>query len=92
METHQLHVRLFHRRKYVPITHLTLILLTWRIWLAHNNVSRWQMGFNSAYKVLNQNLQTNRKQESRFRSVLLSALSGTMDTDFFTLITACDPI
>jgi len=31
---------------------LTLILLTWRIWWAPNNVSRWQMGFNSAFKGL----------------------------------------
>ena len=28
---------------------LTLILLTWRIWWAPNNASRWQMGFNSAF-------------------------------------------
>jgi hypothetical protein len=33
--------------------YLTLILLTWRIWWAPNNVSRWQMGFNSAFKGLN---------------------------------------
>jgi len=32
---------------------LTLILLTWRIWWAPNNASRWQMGFNSAFKGLN---------------------------------------
>jgi hypothetical protein len=25
---------------------LTLILLTWRIWRAPNNASKWQMGFN----------------------------------------------
>jgi len=31
---------------------LTLILLTWRIWRAPNNASRWQMGFNSAFKRL----------------------------------------
>jgi hypothetical protein len=31
---------------------LTLILLTWRIWWAHNNASKWQMGFNSAFKGL----------------------------------------
>ena len=31
---------------------LTLILLTWRIWWAPNNASRWQMGFNSAVKGL----------------------------------------
>jgi len=29
---------------------LTLILLTWRIWWASNNASRWQTGFNSAFK------------------------------------------
>jgi len=32
---------------------LTLILLTWRIWWAPNNASKWQMGFNSAFKWLN---------------------------------------
>jgi len=31
---------------------LTLILLTWRIWWAPNTTSRWQMGFNSAFKGL----------------------------------------
>jgi hypothetical protein len=32
---------------------LTLILLMCRIWWAPNNSSRWQMGFNSAFKELN---------------------------------------
>jgi hypothetical protein len=31
---------------------LTLILLTWRIWWAPNNASRWRMEFNSAFKGL----------------------------------------
>jgi len=31
---------------------LTLILLTWRIWWAPNNASKWQRGFNSASKGL----------------------------------------
>jgi len=31
---------------------LTLILLTWRIWWAPNNASRWQMGFNLTFKEL----------------------------------------
>jgi hypothetical protein len=31
---------------------LTLTLLTWRIWWASNNASKWQMGFNSAFKGL----------------------------------------
>jgi len=35
------------------INDLTLILLKWRKWWAPNNASKWQMGFNSAFKVLN---------------------------------------
>jgi hypothetical protein len=31
---------------------LTLILLMWIIWWAPNNVSKWQAGFNSAFKGL----------------------------------------
>ena len=31
---------------------LTFILLTWRIWWVPNNASKWQMGFNSAFKGL----------------------------------------
>jgi len=33
-------------------TNLTLTLLTWRIWWAHNNNSKLLMGFNSAFKGL----------------------------------------
>jgi len=32
--------------------HLTLNPLTWKIWWAPNNASRWRMGFNSAFKAL----------------------------------------
>jgi hypothetical protein len=32
---------------------LTLILLTWKIWWASNNASRWRMGFNTVFKKLN---------------------------------------
>jgi len=35
------------------VNDLTLILLTWRKWLATNNASRQQMGFNSGFKGLN---------------------------------------
>jgi len=35
---------------------LTLILLTWSIWWASNNASKWQMGFKLAFKVLNVHL------------------------------------
>jgi hypothetical protein len=31
---------------------LTLILLTWTIWWAPNNASKWHMGFNSEFKGL----------------------------------------
>jgi hypothetical protein len=34
------------------ISHLTLILLMWRIWRAPNNASKWQMGFNLAFEGL----------------------------------------
>ena len=34
------------------IEFLTLILLAWKIWWAPNNASKWQMGFNSAFKGL----------------------------------------
>ena len=32
---------------------ITLTLLTWTIWRAPTNVSKWRMGFNSAFKGLN---------------------------------------
>jgi len=34
---------------------LTLILLTWRKWLAPNNASKWQMGFNSVFNEIKEN-------------------------------------
>ena len=34
------------------IQRLTLILLTWTIWRAPTNASKWRMGFNSAFKGL----------------------------------------
>jgi len=41
---------------FIRLTQLTLILLTWKIWWAPNNASRWQMGFNLAFKGLNPSL------------------------------------
>jgi len=38
------------------INPLTLILLTWSIWSAPNNASKWLMGFNSEFKGLNAEL------------------------------------
>ena len=45
-------VNKFHGVNFCPFVVLTLILLTWRIWWAPNSVSKWQMGFNSAFKGL----------------------------------------
>ena len=39
---------------YIIFPSWTLNLLTWRIWWAPNNASKWQMGFNSAFKGLKQ--------------------------------------
>jgi len=36
----------------IHIPYLTLSPLTWKIWQAPNIVSKWQMGFNSAFKEL----------------------------------------
>ena len=36
----------------VKMSDLNLILLTWKIWWARNNASKWLMGFNSAFKGL----------------------------------------
>jgi len=36
----------------LSVNDLTLILLTWRKWWTPNNATKWQMGFNSAFKVL----------------------------------------
>jgi hypothetical protein len=33
-------------------THSEYLTLTWRIWWATNNASKWQIGFNSAFKAL----------------------------------------
>ena len=37
----------------IRVDDLTLILLMWRKWWTPNNASKWQMGFNSAFKGLN---------------------------------------
>jgi len=42
-----------HKQLLFPYTALTVILLTWRIWRAPNNASKWQMGFNSAFLRVN---------------------------------------
>ena len=46
---------------------LTLTLLTWRKWWTPNNASKWQMGFNSAFKGLIQTfvLSSNQYQAAK---------------------------
>jgi len=48
---------------------LTLNPLTWRIWWAPNNASKWQMGFNSAFKGLNQLYMFRATNSPIFRSM-----------------------
>jgi hypothetical protein len=50
---------------------VTLILLTWRIWWAVNNASKWQMGFNLAFKGLIRNIvSTYGRDMSEYSSVM----------------------
>jgi len=49
---HQEQMKKGHIGPLEPSGRLTLILLTWRIWWAPHNASKWQMGFNSAFKGL----------------------------------------
>ena len=41
-----------NNKKIVPENILTITPLTWRIWWAPSNASKWPMGFNSAFKGL----------------------------------------
>ena len=53
---------------------LTLILLTWTIWRAPTNASKWRMGFNSAFKGLRGTLLINLKSTGerwRWRRLVL---------------------
>ena len=51
-----LHIYYIYDISSLRVNDLTFILLTWRKWLALNNASRQQMGFNSGFKVLNTEL------------------------------------
>ena len=52
--------------------HLTLNTLTWRIWWVPNNASRWQMGFNSAFKGLNLQVGASVQSTAGSRGVRIS--------------------
>ena len=53
---------------------LTLILLTWTIWRAPTNASKWRMGFNSAFKGLTLNA-VKPKEWQKIRYTRSNALS-----------------
>ena len=55
---------------------LTLTLLMWKIWCTTNNATRWQMGFNLAFKGLNlRRLQTFTYREHVHVTALVSPTS-----------------
>ena len=54
------------------VTVLTLILLTWTIWRAPTNVSKWRMGFNSAFK----GLKKDKKNENQRMFIYVCSENG----------------
>jgi len=52
LETSRIGVPYIYDISSLRVNDLTLILLTWRKWWNPNNASKWQMGFNSAFKGL----------------------------------------
>ena len=60
-------------------TLLTLTLLTWTIWRAPTNVSKWRMGYNSAFKGLNL------LNQQHVRDVCIRISSYTKTLPHFTL-------
>jgi hypothetical protein len=57
---------------------LTLILLMWSIWWAPNNACKWQMGFNLAFKGLNQTVT----QLLTFKICVTSCFKTYISSDF----------
>ena len=68
-------------------TKLTLMLLTWRIWWAPNNASKWQVGFNSAFKGLNLILSRRSRNKvchtDRCRRFKFSGISRPVDVSSY---------
>ena len=64
---------------------LTLILLTWRIWWTPNNASRWQMGFNSAFKWLMVFVKADPKTEWEPNITLVKGWRKLQDKDVLDL-------
>jgi hypothetical protein len=73
------------------VFYLTLILLTWTIWRAPTNASKWRMGFNSAFKGLTLILLTwtvwrAPTNASKWRMGFNSAFKGLMDFHIYYVI------
>ena len=51
-DTSQNNINFINKDTFIYNVQLTLNPLTWKIWWAPNNTSRWRMGFNSAFKGL----------------------------------------
>ena len=68
-------------RFHLGLKTLTLNLLTWKIWWAPNNASRWQMGFNSAYKgLISKHLLLRVKDQNMSYCMLFERVSLVKDT------------
>ena len=66
---------------------LTLILLTWRMWWAPNNASKWQMGFNSVFKGLKTVLNTTYVQAFMWEKKVIDLVSQTFEIYCTTVCT-----
>ena len=63
---------------------LTLILLTWTIWRAPTNASKWRMGFNSAFNPLAPNVvYIRRTAQLTSRRYILNIYSTNVLTEYF---------
>ena len=61
----------------IPARQLTLILLTWTIWRAPTNASKWRMGFNSAFKGLKRGLTVTQNSCRRYLQMMTNGLTCT---------------
>ena len=67
----------------VRARHLTLTLLTWRIWPAPTNAIKWQMGFNSAFKGL-RTVQTPANEDAIIAAVAKGPWERSRDMRYST--------
>ena len=76
--------------QYIASGMLTLILLTWTIWRAPTNASKWRMGFNSAFKGLIRSWNCgNTKQKMDMRLQITALYFYIMEQYPSTIATYC---